>query len=153
MIPLFDRLIEIDVGVITACLPAFARMLHHQLPSLQSVKSRLSQFKIITLFSSAGGSYRHSPKSQSDEKTSRKDSRLPAQYRSTSVSLHDSSLGPYVNLDGKAESTIRDDLEMGPMTVVKTFIGGRNQTDYDEDQINLKHDISQGWSSVDCHPE
>lgn len=148
----FTRLVEIDVGVMTACLPALARMLHHHLPPWKSIKSRLSQYRLTTFFSSAGGSFKHSQKSQSELETPRKDSRLPAQHRSTAVTLHhDSSLGPYVNLEAKAEPTIRDDLEMGPMTSVKTFIGGGRQTDYEEDGIYLKHDISQGWSSVDSH--
>lgn len=34
-------LIELDAGIITACMPSFAKMLHHHLPPWASLKSRL----------------------------------------------------------------------------------------------------------------
>lgn len=34
-------LIKLDAGIITACMPSFAKMLHHHLPPRSTLKSRL----------------------------------------------------------------------------------------------------------------
>ena len=37
----FDSLIEVDAGIITACMPSFAKMLNHHLPPWPTLKARL----------------------------------------------------------------------------------------------------------------
>ena len=39
-------LIEIDAGIITSCMPSFARMLHHHLPPWGTLKSHLKSFAL-----------------------------------------------------------------------------------------------------------
>lgn len=48
-------LIEVDAGIITACMPSIAKMLHHHLPPWETLKSRLS---LNTLVSPREGSTR-----------------------------------------------------------------------------------------------
>ena len=136
----------------TACLPSFSRMLHHHLPAWKSSQSRLLLYKLTNFFSSGAGSFRHSEKSQLEMKSPRKTSRLPIQHRSIGdTQQHDSSMGPYLNLDSMPEPTHRDDLELGPMGRVQTVIGGGRERVVEEDGIFLKQDLSQGWSSVNTH--
>ena len=147
MVVVSHRLVEIDVGVMTACLPAFARMLHHYLPPWKSLKSRVSLYRLAAVFS-RGDSFENPQKGQSDLGTPRKDSKVPALHGSGGGTMHDANnLGPYANLKSKIEQRFERDLELGPMTSVKTFIGGGRGRIVEEDRIYLKHDISQGWSS------
>jgi len=137
------RLVEIDVGVMTACLPAFARMLHHHLPPWQFTKSRLSSSKIAIFLSSVSGKSKYSPKSRSHKGTPEKHSKVSLQNRSTGSTKYS---GPYLSLGSKLEPNFTDDLEMGPVSSVQTVIGGGRERIVEEDGIHLKHDLSQAWS-------
>ena len=102
----------------------------------------------------------------------RKELKSPVQQQSarsgggSSTYHYDSNLGPYVNLEKNAavagvagvrttaETRERErDLELGPMSSVKTFIGGGGTKRVDSEGIYLEHDISQGWSSTEVLPK
>lgn len=42
----YQSLVEIDVGLITACMPSFAKMLHHHLPPWPTLKRRLKSLAL-----------------------------------------------------------------------------------------------------------
>ena len=117
----FHSLIEVDAGIITACMPSFAKMLRHHLPPWARLKWGL---KFINLASPRDGSKRSSI-------TVSKDSR-PIHLNNQDHSRVDIR---YVN---GADSIA--DIELGRQKPAKTYISGAASETSDDDRIILKQD-------------
>ena len=103
-------------------------MLHHHLVPWESFQSHFLIYKVTHFFTSGGGGFRPSQKSQLEVESFGKTSRLPIQH-------HNGSMGPYMNLDGTPEPTLRDDLELGPVSTVDTVMRSGRERDVEEDGI------------------
>ena len=117
----------------TACLPAFSRMLHYHFPPRQS--SQLSRYKITALFTSVRSQKSQLEVGLTPRGTTTRNPTQPGSFGNAGCS---SSMGPYVTLESTPEPTRRDDLELGPMSKVETAIARGRDTVVKEDGIFVK---------------
>ena len=114
---------EVDAGIITACMPSFAKMLHHHLPPWTVLKQRL---KLIAPAGPIEGSNRNLVAVSKDFRSTHFNEKS---YRG------DAS---YTNgLDASAEH------ELENLKVAKSYVRGADLEAFDDDRICLKHDPQQ----------
>ena len=130
------------MGVITASMPSFARMLHHHLPARAELRSHLSFLSIFSQpfnkkwsrSASTGGSNTGEPRSQVI--------RMPHKGERAFVHLESGATKESI-----AKSASR--FEMNTLNSMKTMIKGGQRESGDEDGIYLTHDLEHTWSSAD----
>lgn len=135
-------LVEIQVGVITASMPAFARMLHHHLPPWKQLKSRFSFRKSSSQTESSKRSWPTLVKGSAAAKTRLEEKKMPYNSRTPFVDIERSAAEGNGAISGPH-------FEMDNLKSVKTYIKGGQRGNVDEDGIYLKHDLERTWSSID----
>lgn len=120
----YHSLIEVDAGIITACMPSFAKMLHHHLPPWPTLQSRL---KLHNLASPYHGSQRNLVT-------------LYKEARPTHLNNQDYSTGDRPSVNGTDSIT---DIELQSPESVKKYIRGAASETFDDDRVYLKHGSPQ----------
>ncbi|MCJ1342805.1 hypothetical protein MMC31_000994 [Peltigera leucophlebia] len=124
-------LVEMCVGVICSCMPAFSSMFRHHLHSFEKIKSSLS---------SHYRSFRHKFSSRSGPES--------APSRSESA---DGYLMPYSSLEGSEKSKKQSKSlpalhsRLGQLDTLRTYIRGGQKSETPEEGIHVTQDIEQGW--------
>ena len=127
------RVVELFIGISCACMPAFSKMIHYHLPTLQKIRSVFSSHFTSLRFSKSGGTTGHSGFSQSDSHSQNADGKT--------------TRGPYRHLEvemfppgGVAPQPAYD---FGQPRSVQTFITKGWSKGASDDQIHLTHEIEQ----------
>ena len=123
---LVSSLIELDAGIITACLPSFAKMLQHHLPPWETLRSLL---KLETFASLRKGAKRDL---------------IPYSKRSQRTSLDDIKQCPANRVHSKSTNP-NPDIELESQKAVDEYVGYATTDTSDDDGIYLKqHDFQRG---------
>lgn len=129
------------MGVITASMPAFARMLHQHLPPWKQFKSRFS-FRSVSSHTKSSKWFPSilvegstAARSGVEENKMPYNSATPFADRERTTAEENGMTAPH--------------FEMDKLKSVKTYIKGGQRGNVDEDGIYLKHDLEHTWSPTD----
>ena len=128
------------MGIVTASMPSFARMLHHHLPPWKQLKSRLPFHKTTTRTKSSQRSRSHVMRLSTAAKLRWEENEIPYNSRFPSVSLERGSVE-------EDEERMYPRLEMNSLTRGKIFITGVRHQRADEEGLFLKSDVEHTWST------
>lgn len=130
-----SSLIEICVGVICSCMPAFSSLLRHHFHSFQKFRSglvlRYHSFRHLI----SGSSGRKSTPSKSSLNSDSVDGRR----------MPGSSLGSSKKTEKKLTSLPAIHSRLGRLETLRTIFGGRYKSETSEEGILVTQDIEQGW--------
>ena len=129
------RLVEIQVGVITANMPSFARMLHHCPPPWAQFQSRLSLLKKV--FQPFNG------KRSWSASTAGSDNGKPCSMLIAMPHESKASEGVF------AKSASR--IEMDDLKSMRTIIKSGWRESVEEDDVYLMQELEHTLSSTDCN--
>lgn len=134
-----SRLLEMNIGIICLSLPAFSKTLHHHLPPLNTLRSRLHS-QLVKLQSK--GSHEVTGRSRT--------TRLDGRDR---PSMMNSDQGPYVDLQDQPRQSqtpgIQPAYQMGDLNRIKTFIRRGADGGASDDKIHLTYSIEQEQARLD----
>ena len=120
----YHSLIEVDAGIITACMPSFAKMLHHHLPPWPTLQSRL---KFQNLANPSNGTKRNLVTLYKDA-------------RPTHFNNQEHSRGDRIFVNGTDSIA---EIELQSPKGVKTYLREAASETFDDDRVYLKHDSQQ----------
>lgn len=128
--------VEATLGVIITCVPSFSHMLHHTLPSYDTIRSR-STSRLNKFFGSRNKSTSGIGSGYHDK--------LPNQ-------VGGDASRPNAFSDSEDPRNPVADYELGRVKPVRTYISGKRDKDISEDGIYLKYDLRQGWHDTPGRP-
>lgn len=125
--------LEMSIGITCACMPAFSKMLHHHLPALEKLRSKLSIHVARLRSSKSGDTSAHHTFSQPDG---------PNHHpMAKSVSVPYGQLG--IEASPHRGAAFQPTYELGQLQSVQTFVGKGWKKGASDDKIHLTHEIQQ----------
>jgi hypothetical protein len=124
------RLLELDIGIIVACMPAAARACRHDSPFYEMLRSRWS---ISRLFGTIGSKF---------QRNTQDSSKPSAGEHQTSDGARNPQRLPYKQLEDNLDR-FPGHLNPPAAKTMRTFIHGKKQDEVDGDGIHLTYEMQQ----------
>lgn len=141
---LIASLVEIQVGVITANIPSFARMLHHCLPPRGQFQLRLSLLKNVSQPFNKNWSWSASTRGSNSGKPRSMLTRMPHEGKDPFVPLE-------IVATNRVAAESASQFEMNDLKSTSTIIESGRRESVNGDGIYLKQELEHTWSSIDSN--
>ena len=129
------RIVEMYLGIICSCMPAFSKTIRHHLPLFKTIRASLHAYLSNTRlnYSKSGSSYR----------PAQKNGQRPISGAVSKYPGNGTYPDPGITHSKDSETSLQPTYEFGQLQSVRTFIGTTQGGAALDDKIHLTHEIFQ----------